>query len=260
MSWDKEFVTLEQGLSSSVLEYNDEVEQSSQQNPHERSELARMAGLLLDNVKDEPNPKFRKSQFMGLMKQLRDGEVIVEGNQMVESHRQSAANDTTSQVDVKGKGRASDFFDNDFARSRPGFRDFESSAISQKNSGEQLPIEDANDAYFRQENTEYARYWNGVDATNTPSAHTTNLDVASWDRLQNDWDKFEATASGIRPVENYEFQDNNPYLIGDSSKTRHHAMHSHQSIVEVRFCQSCLYRSNSHLRVSWNWKLSYGEI
>ena len=226
-----------------------------------------MAGLLLENVKDESNPKFRKSQFMGLMRQLRDGEVIVEGNQMVENHGWSTANDTASQVDVKGKGRATEIFHNDFGRStrfhsisRTGFRDLENSAVPQKNSSEeQSLLEDANDVYFRQENAEYTRYWTGVDV-NTPSAHTTNLDVASWDKLQNDWDKFEATASGIRPVESYQFQDNNPYLIGDSSKTRHHAMHSHQSIVEVRLCQFFLYQSNCYLRASWNWKLPYNEM
>lgn len=228
------------------MQYDDEVEQSTQQKPHERDELARVAGLLLENVKDEPNPKFQNSRFMGLMKELRDGKVIVEGNQMVENHGQSTANDTTSQVDVKGKGRATEFvFEKRSTRfrslSQTGFRDFvpsESSTIPQTNSSdEQLElIEDANDAYFRQENAEYIHYWNDVDAT-TSKVHTTNSDVASWDRLQNDWDKFEATASGIRPADNYQFQDNNPYLIGDSSRTRHHEMHSHQSIVEVRPCQ-----------------------
>jgi peroxin-5 len=223
-----------------------------------------MAGLLLENVKDESNPKFQKSQFMGLMRQLRDGKVIVEGNQVVENHEWSTANDTT-QVDVKGKGRATEIFHNDGRStgfpsiSRTGVGDFESSAAPQENPAEEHSfVEDANDAYFRQENTEYTRYWT-IDA-NTPGAHTTNLDVASWDKLQNDWDNFEATASGIRPVESYQFQDNNPYLIGDSSKTYHHAMHNHQSIVEVRLCQSFLYQSNCYLRASWNWKLLYKEI
>jgi peroxin-5 len=233
------------------LQNVDQLEQPAQQKPHEGDELARMAGLLLQNVKDELNPKFQKSQFMGLMKQLRDGNVIVEGNQMVENHGQSKANGTAPQVDVKGKGRATDSslhmgpYRSTPFRSQTGFMDSVSNehfVIPQtESSDQQLEIvEDANDAYFRQENEEYKRYWNGEDASINSKAHTANPDVMSWDQLQNDWDKFEATASGIKPLDNYQFQNNNPYLIGDSSSTRHHLMHSHQSILEVRPCQSFL--------------------
>lgn len=245
INWEKEFSTLERGLVSSTRQNVHQLELPAHQKSHEGDELARMAGFLLETVKDDLNPKFQQSQFMGLMKQLRDGDVIVEGNQMVENHGQSTAHNTTPQVDVKGKSRATDLsLDTGLDRSarfrqisQSGFRAFVPSrdmVTSQTNSSDQevIDYETEIDAYFRQENADYIRYWNNVDATITPKAHTAIPDAVSWDRLQNDWDKFEATASGVKPVDYYEFQHNNPYLIGDSSRTRNHTMHSHQTIVE----------------------------
>ena len=45
--------------------------------------LARTAGALLENVKDERAAKFQRSSFMGLMRQLRDREVTVEGDRVI---------------------------------------------------------------------------------------------------------------------------------------------------------------------------------
>jgi hypothetical protein len=45
--------------------------------------LARTAGHLLDSVKDNRSDKFQNSQFLQLMRQLRDREVTVEGDKIV---------------------------------------------------------------------------------------------------------------------------------------------------------------------------------
>ena len=50
----------------------------------EADDLARTAGQLLDNLKDEHSQKFQNSSFLALMRQLRDKEVRVEGDQMVD--------------------------------------------------------------------------------------------------------------------------------------------------------------------------------
>ena len=72
-------------------------------------ELARAAGQVIDAVRHEQNPKFQNSQFLGLMKQLRDREVVVEGSKMVPKEEASGwAADFQSTVDVKGKGKAVD--------------------------------------------------------------------------------------------------------------------------------------------------------
>jgi hypothetical protein len=50
----------------------------------DENELARTAGELLDKFKYEKNPKFENSSFLTLMRQLRDREVHVEGDRLVD--------------------------------------------------------------------------------------------------------------------------------------------------------------------------------
>ncbi len=47
-------------------------------------ELARTAGQLLDNVRHDQSQKFQQSSFLSLMRQLRDREVQVEGDKLVD--------------------------------------------------------------------------------------------------------------------------------------------------------------------------------
>ncbi|KAG6866706.1 hypothetical protein C0991_011365 [Blastosporella zonata] len=246
ISWDKEFSTRETAIHQTpLLEQTQVAEKDSHQIPHDADDLARTAGLLLDNVRNEQNPKFQNSQFLDLMRKLRDRDVIVEGNDMVQNEGQQAP-------DVKGKGRETDngssqssqmrtsapLVGQPLGKPRVSFAESAPHHLAQpvSNAGE-----DANDAYFRQENADYQQYWNDARTANT-SQPTANTDVASWERLQHDWDQFETTATGIKRVDNYQFQDNNPYLLGDSSATRQHMMHtSYQSLSEtVSFLQSVL--------------------
>ncbi|KIM45239.1 hypothetical protein M413DRAFT_441922 [Hebeloma cylindrosporum] len=224
ISWDQEFNAQELQLAStsSLIDQHLEEKGSIQrQAENEQDELARTAGMLLENIKHEQNPKFQKSQFMGLMKQLRDGEIIVEGNKMVESDGR-----TSSQIDVKGKGRAID------TASRPLMGTFNgslptSSMLPQDqqaaNENQQKAEEDPNDAYFRQENADFVSYWN---ETQPPQEFTNTAETIAWDKLQADWDNFEATSFGIQPISQYQFQSSNPYLLGDSSRTQHHLQHT----------------------------------
>ncbi len=97
--------------------------------------------------------------------------------------------------------------------------------------------EDPNETYFQQENAEYIEYWN----TEVSPAQFTRLQAQDrqtneWDSLQDDWDSFEATASGIRSIARYQFQPHNPYLLGNSTRSRNHSMHMEgvpQSFYEV---------------------------
>ena len=47
-------------------------------------ELARTAGQLLENMKGDQSQKFKESNFLSLMRQLRDKEVRVEGDKLVD--------------------------------------------------------------------------------------------------------------------------------------------------------------------------------
>lgn len=249
ISWDKEFASQEMHLASPVSGILREEPQqaSASQNPQgDADELARTAGLLLETVRDEQNPKFQNSMFMGLMKQLRDREVVVEGDQIVD-------NDRTSEItaDAKGKQRAVDP-SSSFASSTRAhllnaeqredelvnglFTDFLASGMPQGHKAFRAQqqgldtVQSEDDAYWQKENADYVQYWNDA-RTARPVGQQGD---PTWDKLQADWDRFEATTAGVKPVTTYHFQQNNPYLLGESSKTRNHLLHDdRQAFLEV---------------------------
>ncbi|KAI0081326.1 TPR-like protein [Panus rudis PR-1116 ss-1] len=201
-------------------------------------EFARTAGELLEVVKEETNPKFRNSKFLSLMRQVRDKEIVLEGNDLVTAAESSTGASATlsstgqtiptgaSRVDVKGKGRAVEIpvvYNTTAPTWSQGSEQQGSSATDDQSTV------DPNEAYFRQENEEYMQYWRAAEESNVREEgmhHLVHPQAAEWERLQEDWDAFEATATGLRPVLGYSFQTNNPYLMGEASQTRHHSMHS----------------------------------
>lgn len=98
-------------------------------------------------------------------------------------------------------------------------------------------IEDSIDEYFRQHNEDYINYWNEV-AGGLKNTHlrsdTVGQNVNEWGALQDSWDAFEASTWGIKPVPQYEFQQQNPYLReGVNQTSRHHAAHRAASLYDV---------------------------
>lgn len=55
------------------------------EDPSDADELARTAGTLLESVKHDQSQKFKQSNFLSLMRQLRDREVRVEGEKFVDA-------------------------------------------------------------------------------------------------------------------------------------------------------------------------------
>lgn len=102
--WDKEFQSHETSVIAQpvpqVAEASASALTEAPQMLHDADDLARTAGELIETVKNEQNPKFKNSQFMQLMRGLRDGEIVVDGNDMVK--RAEASEAVTKD---KGKGR-----------------------------------------------------------------------------------------------------------------------------------------------------------
>ena len=69
--------------SDRILDERMETEEGNN-NKNNADELARTAGQLLDNIKHDQSPKFQQSSFLALMRQLRDREVHVEGDKLVD--------------------------------------------------------------------------------------------------------------------------------------------------------------------------------
>ncbi|KAJ3910324.1 hypothetical protein F5879DRAFT_1013201 [Lentinula edodes] len=236
LSWYKEFDAQQSDSVPTEGLSNANAQEEAPQSFREQDELSRTAGLLLETVKTEKNPKFQNSIFMNLMTQLRDQKVVVRGNEMVENDgTHTVGQDSRVDVKGKGKGKASDspFIPYAGLVSTLGQtigNNATMAGVSPYN--EQIDIqEDANDAYFRQENEDYTRYWNGMDPRKS-QRQTVEVDL-NWDKLQTDWEKFEASTKGITPVVSYQFQKNNPYLRGDSLRMRHHSMHSDDRLETV---------------------------
>lgn len=110
VQWDKEFESIEASLSQSSVPQTDIVQRHEElvsegvtQQRHDADDLARTAGLLVETIKDEQNPKFKNSQFLGLMRRIRDGDVVVNGEELVD--RESLPPEALVS-DAKGKGKA----------------------------------------------------------------------------------------------------------------------------------------------------------
>ncbi|KAI0663535.1 TPR-like protein [Cubamyces menziesii] len=254
--WDQEFRSQELSLNSATdapvsSVAAERTEAASRAQPaHEADELARTAGLLLDTVQGETNPKFKNSAFMGLMRQLRDRELIVEGNEFVQRDEASGAQ---TAGDVKGKGRAADGpaatggFKQLPTLQRPvaGAPEWGTAEGQQHESSSETETaelgEDPNDAYFRAENEHYIAMQAGFEHIHQAAAAALRQtpQMAEWDNLQRDWEAFEASSVGIRPLTAYQFQANNPYLHGEASRTRHHTAHGgipetlYESVLEL---------------------------
>ncbi|KAF9106322.1 hypothetical protein BGX27_009211 [Mortierella sp. AM989] len=90
-------------------------ESNPQADQDNKAALAKTAGMLLDSVDTQGNEKFKNSSFMNFMRRLRDQEVAIEGNKLVEQTAPvgvSAGNDwaaSFNQQQTKGKGKAGDW-------------------------------------------------------------------------------------------------------------------------------------------------------
>jgi peroxin-5 len=242
---DQDYVT--KAIQS--LELNQQVERASE-NPQRMSsaeldDLARTAAMLMEAVKDEESPKFRNSSFMSLMKRLRDRELVVEGNDFRQASGSSwAAEFGVSDRKDKGKARA----DQSASNFRQKSVHFESDAnVIEERDITNLPLEVETelDRYLRQENEEYSLLQGEIDRAVRSSSDLGRNNMVEtighheWGVLQADWDRFEATAVGIRPTSVYSFQQNNPYLGRNVPTTRHHLLHQ-TARLEVRLYRSPL--------------------
>ncbi|KAF8678465.1 Tetratricopeptide repeat [Rhizoctonia solani] len=181
----------------------------------ERSELAETARQLIEALQHETRPKFKNSQFMGLMRQLRDGEVVVQDGDMVPASEARPAEPTALD---KGKGKAVEGgagWANEY--STPGLQRRKS--VHFESGSDQVQITEQDDAF------DNADVFYDIYNRERQASSVADPQKDEWAQLQSDWDSFEATASGIKPVHprRYQFQKNNPYL----NETRMHAMHKH---------------------------------
>ncbi len=154
------------------------------------------------------------------MKQLRDRKAIVEGNDIVAASPdgQMGQIHTVSAV-PKGKGKAVPFPPTATHELGVLQSHVPSSVLRPIEQATPIESEDANDAYFRQDNEDYIDYWKAHHAPVSPLVISTQ----DWQQLHHDWETFEATTTGVKRLVEYQFQRGNPYLLGERS--HNHVMH-----------------------------------
>jgi hypothetical protein len=73
-------------IGSDAIPYQEPKTRTPDQDNRDADELARTAGQLLTSVQHDTSDKFQNSQFLALMRKIRDGEVRVEGEEFKETY------------------------------------------------------------------------------------------------------------------------------------------------------------------------------
>ena len=73
-------------IGSDTIPYQEQKARTPDQASRDADELARTAGQLLASVQHDTSDKFQNSQFLALMRKIRDGEVRVEGEEFKETY------------------------------------------------------------------------------------------------------------------------------------------------------------------------------
>lgn len=72
-------------IGSDAIPYREQKTRTPDQDSRDADELARTAGQLLTSVQHDTSDKFQNSQFLALMRKIRDGEVKVQGEEFKET-------------------------------------------------------------------------------------------------------------------------------------------------------------------------------
>ena len=84
-------------IGSDTIDYTEQANRTPDQNQRDADELARTAGQLLNLVQHDTSDKFQNSQFLELMRKIRDREIEVQDNDL-QSTGDLSANANISQI------------------------------------------------------------------------------------------------------------------------------------------------------------------
>jgi hypothetical protein len=73
-------------IGSDTIPYQEQKTRTPDQDSRDADELARTAGQLLTSVQHDTSDKFQNSQFLALMRKIRDGEVKIQGEEFKETY------------------------------------------------------------------------------------------------------------------------------------------------------------------------------
>ncbi|KAI8054151.1 uncharacterized protein B0P05DRAFT_591546 [Gilbertella persicaria] len=224
VNWEQEFTAQESSWATEFEAQEEKTVMASTDN----EALAKTAGMLLDSVDIENNPKFKQSQFMHLMRQLRDSEVAIQGDRMVET---KSGHDWASdfQKDKEGDwtteftqhaGSKGNMWSTEFAtKLERGWTDeFHQQHKQHQQPGEWSAEFNKYPADMQTLFTKAADKEDWVEQYNKNIAHLKNAQDHAWDAMQKDWEQFRPEQGmGYRATNpeynTYHFSTQNPYLL-----------------------------------------------
>ncbi|KAI8930331.1 hypothetical protein BC831DRAFT_440121 [Entophlyctis helioformis] len=247
-SWDAEFEQLQSAQRETVIDA-DSVPDA----------MSKTADLLLDIVSKSTNPKFKESRFVDFIQKLRDKEIAIEGNKVVEqiapaSGSKSWADDFMSTHGAAPKPAAS--WEEDFAALHPQqplapqSAEFGDWAQEFASSGGQLDAEADWAKQFAGTSSDgilgdldgqldrdlYEQDWANQFRNQMAELPKDEQDM-EWERLSKAWDAQQGFSSGyaadndVRFMQ-YEFTSNNPYLDASFSDSFLRNVQQHNNLTE----------------------------
>ncbi|KAI7897532.1 uncharacterized protein BX663DRAFT_444931 [Cokeromyces recurvatus] len=225
MNWEQEFTTQQESWANEF----EQQEEQSMTSKDENEALAKTAALLLDSVDIESNPKFKNSQFMNLMRKLKDSEVQIEGNKMVETRTSTQLNNQNTNdwasefTQHVGSTSSGNMWSTEFAAKAE--RSWASEFHYEQNQHQQ-PGDWASEFSKHQSEKEEMEKLFGrgtetddwVQQYNKNIAHLKTAQDQEWEALQKDWEQFNPEQGiGYRATNSeyntYHFALNNPFLL-----------------------------------------------
>lgn len=90
-------------IGSDAIHYREQAERTADQDRQDADELARTAGQLLNSVRHDTSEKFQNSQFLELMRRIRDREVAVQDNDLQATGSGSATESATTAMGLNAR-------------------------------------------------------------------------------------------------------------------------------------------------------------
>lgn len=239
MDWEKEFANQEESWASEFTQQETENINAGS----EKEALAKTAGMLLNSIDAESNPKFKNSNFLSFMRQLRDNEVSIEGSKVVQN--QGGDSSWASEFAGGSSAEGSSAWANEFSNGMQGAKDgnmwsdeFAKGAergwvedFTSTSTGpvvdNSMPVTDdwateftndpANAAQMEEAFAKGTEFNDWVQQYHANIAHLKTAQDAEWEGMQKDWDKYKPDQGLGYRADNPEFDDygfvpNNPYL------------------------------------------------
>jgi len=257
-TWAKEYIEIEQRI-------NDDKEQD------DPTSLKQAAEAVYAIANESNDSKLKNSKFMGLMEQIKDSKVTIEGNNLVSSgspmiRAQEWARSFGTKLNTNSWEEVWDQHSNERERAIPNpvrrsqtwieeYQQYPEPLKSfESNNSKASTIDDADYKIMEQAFKDYYGANDWVQTYRRNIAHLSqDPQDLEWEKLEKNWISKSITNNGYRalnPVyKNYQFEEHNPYV--DNEKSPALNADSHNTTRAILVLEAIL-RRNPDDAISWS--------